>query len=271
MLTRADSTGCLSQLQAVSRAPKRRIGGSGPPACEQLTLHRASCASDVPLWLSRPPHQCQLPLPSPFRVFNGLGPARRCLQPLLHHECPTNDTRPCAGKVRLHAPKRRIGGAGPSACNPACLSFGLSVVNFPSGPSEPQNHGFGAFPEKTARQEGEIPNPSSFLGRFSLAESRAGKLALSVPDVLDRPCQAVQQTIPSCMVAAAVALGLAGAVMLVAALCICLGVLYLQLLFLLRSAVCCDVGHPSTSGCPLHCRIVCVGLLPTTPFVCAGS
>ena len=27
---------------------------------------------------------------------------------------------------------------------------------------------------------------------FSLAESRAGKLALSVPDVLDRPCQAVQ-------------------------------------------------------------------------------
>ena len=47
------------------------------------------------------------------------------------------------------------------------------VVPHPGdGPSEPKNHGFGAFPEKTARQEGEIPNPSSFLGRFSLAESR---------------------------------------------------------------------------------------------------
>ena len=55
------------------------------------------------------------------------------------------------------------------------------IVNFPSGPSEPKNHGFGAFPEKTARQEGEIPNPSSFLGRFSLAESRAGKLATRIP------------------------------------------------------------------------------------------
>ena len=94
--------------------------------------------------------------------------------------------------------------------------------------------------------------------------------------------------------------------MLVAALCICLGVLYLQLLFLLRSAVCCDVGHPSTSGCPLHCRLasqlcvlragssplqtlpprsgafvvtfalallVCLFglLLQAAPFVCAGS
>ena len=67
------------------------------------------------------------------------------------------------------------------------------TVNFPSGPSEPKNHGFGAFPEKTARQEGEIPNPSSFLGRFSLAESRAGKLAAPTCQVLadnfsEHPC-----------------------------------------------------------------------------------
>ena len=72
----------------------------------------------------------------------------------------------CAALAVAAATLSVLAEAFPSPCAPA------QSVNFPSGPSEPKNQGFGAFPEKTARQEGEIPNPSSFLGRFSLAESR---------------------------------------------------------------------------------------------------
>ena len=187
MLTRADSTGCLSQLQAVSRAPKRRIGGSGPPACEQLTLHRASCASDVPLWLSRPPHQCQLPLPSPFRVFNGLGPARRLSSAPC---CTTSVRRMTPGPVLGRLGCMRLRGGSVALGRPRAIQLvsllACPLSTFLLGPLSLKTMVLGHFQKKTARQEGEIPNPSSFLGRFSLAESRAGKLALSVPDVLDR-------------------------------------------------------------------------------------
>ena len=69
-----------------------------------------------------------------------------------------------------------------------CTTHPVRHADSLSGPSEPKNHGFGAFPEKTARQEGEIPNPSSFLGRSSRAESRAGKLAArqSIPTPFGR-------------------------------------------------------------------------------------
>ena len=88
----------------------------------------------------------------------------------------------CAALAVAAATLSALAEAFPSPCAPA------QSVHFPSGPSEPKNQGFGAFPEKTARQEGEIPNPSSFLGRFSLAESRAGKLAAqSNPSVCAGP------------------------------------------------------------------------------------
>ena len=73
------------------------------------------CQSDVPMWLPRPIRACLQPNSSPLRGCCGLGPAR--LRPLGVMISVSVSARRGASSRRfgLYAPKRRIGGSGPSA------------------------------------------------------------------------------------------------------------------------------------------------------------
>ena len=87
------------------------------------------------------------------------GNAEEVTQPPLNLASATGPAeQPAAGPASAAAPE--VPAAPPVNPDP------MQPVNFPSGPSEPKNHGFGAFPEKTARQEGGIPRSVLLPGPF---------------------------------------------------------------------------------------------------------